>query len=45
MNISLEIRNNLGLYNVNAGTMINDGKNLLNSTNFLIGINYGFGTK
>jgi hypothetical protein len=45
LNVSFEIRNNLGLYNVNAGTMINGGEHLLNSTNFLIGINYGFGTK
>ena len=45
VNVSFEIRNNLGLYNVNAGTMINGGKNLLNSTNFLFGVNYGFGTK
>ncbi len=45
LNVSFEIRNNLGLFNVNAGTMINGGEHLLNSTNFLIGINYGFGTK
>lgn len=40
---TLEVRNNLGLYNVSKTPIINDGTNNLNSTNLLIGLNYGFG--
>tara|TARA_R110002050_G_scaffold11122_2_gene37865 strand:+ start:66940 stop:67626 length:687 start_codon:yes stop_codon:yes gene_type:complete len=41
--ISLEIRNNLGLYNVSKSASYTGGTNKLNTTNLLIGVNYGFG--
>jgi len=43
ISLELEIRNNLGLYNISKLPIHNDGTNKLNSTNLLIGVNYGFG--
>ena len=42
--ISLEIRNNLGLTNISSVPVVNDGVIKTNSTNFLIGVAYKFGT-
>jgi len=41
--LTLEIRNNLGLYNVSKLPVINDGTIKTNSTNLLIGIAYQLG--
>ncbi len=43
--ISLEIRDNLGLYNVSKVQVINNGTIKTNSTNFLITLSYKFGTR
>ncbi|BBE20684.1 hypothetical protein AQPE_4878 [Aquipluma nitroreducens] len=40
---SFELRNNLGVYNVDAGHVINGGQIKTNSTNFLFGFVYKFG--
>jgi opacity protein-like surface antigen len=41
--LSLEVRNNMGVYNISKLPIYNEGTNKLNSTNLLIGVNYGFG--
>jgi len=43
--LSLEVRNNLGIYNVSSLPVINDGTIKTNSTNLLLGISYKFGLK
>lgn len=43
--ISLEIRNNLGLYNVSKVPVINDGTIKTNSTNLLFGFTYKLGAR
>ena len=43
--LTLEIRNNLGFYNVSNVPIDNNGSILTNSTNLLIGIAYRFGTR
>jgi hypothetical protein len=43
--ITLEIRNNLGLYNISSHPVANDGTIKTNSTNLLFGIAYKFGTR
>jgi len=42
---SLEARNNLGLYDISATPIINDGSVKTNSTNLLLGIVYKFGAR
>ena len=43
--ITLEARNNLGLYNVSELPVVDDGAILTNSTNLLIGFAYSFGRR
>jgi len=43
--ITLEIRNNLGLYNISSLPVANDGTIKTNSTNLMFGIAYKFGTR
>ncbi|MDP1726954.1 MAG: porin family protein [Bacteroidota bacterium] len=43
--VSFEIRNNLGLYNVSAGPVVNNGTIKTNSTNFLFGFIYRLGLR
>lgn len=43
--ITIEIRHNLGLYNISVLPVINDGKILTNSTSLLIGCAYRFGSR
>jgi len=43
--LTLEIRNNLGLYNVSKIPVYNDGSNMTNSTNLLVGFAYLFGKR
>ncbi len=43
--ITLEIRNNLGLYNISSLPVANDGSIKTNSINLLIGIAYRFGIR
>ena len=42
---SFEVRNNLGLYNVSAVPVSNNGTIKTNSTNFLLGFNYKLGQR
>ncbi len=41
--LSMELRDNLGLYNIASGKVINNGTIKNNSTNFLFGMAYKFG--
>lgn len=41
--LSIEVRNNLGLYNVSAVPVVNNGTIKTNSTNFLLGFTYKLG--
>ena len=43
--LSLEVRNNLGLYNTSAVPVINNGTIKTNSTNFMINLVYKFGQR
>jgi hypothetical protein len=42
---SFEIRNNLGLYNISAVPLVNNGTIKTNSTNFLLGFTYKLGQR
>ncbi|MFZ4464215.1 MAG: porin family protein [Bacteroidales bacterium] len=42
--LSFEVRNNLGLYNISAKSVVNNGTIKTNSFNFLFGMAYGFDT-
>lgn len=42
---SFEVRNNLGLYNVRAVSVVNNGTTKTNSTNFLLGFAYKLGQR
>jgi hypothetical protein len=41
--LSFEVRNNLGLYNISARPVVNDGSIKTNATNFIFGVAYNFG--
>ncbi len=43
--ITIEVRSNFGLYNISTVPVSNDGTVKTNSTNFLIGVAYKFGTR
>jgi hypothetical protein len=45
ISVSLEVRNNLGLYNISSLPVVNDGTIKTNSTNFLFSCNYKFGLR